>query len=211
LTQNNLNSAFAVDVAAPAGVSARRCELVTGPLLLSPRRFGDERGFFCESFKAEWFAAFGIEAHFIQDNHSLSRDVGVVRGLHFQAPPFAQGKLLRVLNGAIVDIIVDIRAGSPTYGTALTVRLDSQKGDQLWVPIGFAHGFATLEPNTEVLYKVTAPYAPDCEGGLLWDDPALGLDWPVGREKAILSQRDKEWPSLADLKTPFGYGDEARA
>jgi dTDP-4-dehydrorhamnose 3,5-epimerase len=172
-------------------------------LLITPRRFGDARGFFCESFKESWFETLGISANFVQDNHSLSRAAGVVRGLHFQTAPQAQAKLLRVLKGSVFDVIVDIRRNSPSYGRSLGVKLDAENGDQLWVPVGFAHGFATLEPDTEVLYKVTAPYAPECEGGLFWNDPELDVEWPVAREAAILSERDSAWPTLAAFHSPF--------
>jgi dTDP-4-dehydrorhamnose 3,5-epimerase len=187
----------------PAGLRVRACSIMSGPLLLTPKRHGDARGFFCESFKSGWFEALRIEADFIQDNHSLSRAPGVVRGLHFQSAPQAQAKLLRVLRGSVYDVIVDIRRGSPSFGRSLGVRLDAETGDQLWVPVGFAHGFATLEPNTEVLYKVTAPYAPECESGLLWSDPGLGVDWPVAPDAAVLSDRDRAWPTLADFHSPF--------
>ena len=190
---------------APTGLRVRTCASIAGPMLLTPKRHGDARGFFCESFKTSWFEALGISATFLQDNQSLSRSPGVVRGLHFQAAPHAQGKLLRVLRGSVFDVIVDIRRGSPSYGQSLGVRLDAETGDQLWVPVGFAHGFATLEPDTEVLYKVTAPYAPDCEGGLLWNDPALGVDWPVAAEAAVLSDRDRTWPTLSALQSPFTF------
>lgn len=198
-------SAFTAAVEAPPRLACFAAPGVAGPLLLKPARAQDHRGFFSETFKTSWFEALGIPAQFLQDNHSLSRTPGVVRGLHYQAAPHAQGKLLRVLRGSVYDVIVDIRRGSPSYGATLSVRLDAESGDQIWVPVGFAHGFATLEPDTEVLYKVTAPYAPECEGGLAWNDPALGIDWPVAEADAILSDRDKLWPRLADLVSPFTY------
>lgn len=196
-------TAFHVDVSSVAGLTVLKSPEIDGPLVLRPRRHGDDRGYFCEVFKTSWFRDLGIAAEFLQDNQSMSAAAGVVRGLHFQAPPMAQGKLVRVLKGAIFDAIVDIRAGSPTYGRSVSVVLDAAHGDQFWVPPGFAHGFATLEPHTEVLYKVTAPYAPALEGGLQWNDPALGIDWPVQEAAAQLSARDQTWPSFSAFETPF--------
>jgi dTDP-4-dehydrorhamnose 3,5-epimerase len=173
-------------------------------LLIEPRRFEDARGFFSEVWNRDTFRAAGIEAEFVQDNHSLSREVGVVRGLHFQIPPRAQGKLIRVLRGAILDVAVDIRRSSPTYGRHVATELSGRNWRQLWVPPGFAHGFCTLEPDTEVAYKVTDLYVPDCDKGLAWDDPALGIAWPVHSRAAILSDKDRRHPRLADLPAYFG-------
>lgn len=174
-------------------------------LLLKPKRFGDERGFFSEVFKESDTSAAGIAERFIQDNHSFSSEKGVVRGLHFQAPPKAQGKLIRVTRGSIFDVVLDIRTGSPTYGQHVAAELSADNWSQLWVPPGFAHGFCTLEPNVEVIYKVTSDYSPPDEGGVMWNDPALGIPWPIAVSEAVLSARDTKWPVLADLNSPFQY------
>lgn len=167
--------------------------------LITPRIFRDERGFFSETFSARDLAAAGIAASFVQDNHSLSRAKGVVRGLHFQIAPRAQGKLVRVTRGAVLDVAVDIRSGSPTYGRHVATVLSAENWRQLWLPCGFAHGFCTLEPDTEVQYKVTEYYAPECDRGILWNDPALGINWPIAVDSAILSDKDRKHPRLADL------------
>lgn len=172
-------------------------------LLLEPRRFEDARGFFSEVWSRQGFAAAGIEAEFVQDNHSLSREAGVVRGLHFQRAPMAQGKLIRVTRGAILDVAVDIRQGSPTYGRHVSAVLSAANGLQMWVPRGFAHGFCTIEPDTEVLYKVDAPYDRAADAGIRWDDPALGIEWPVATAVAILSDKDRTAPRLAGIPPPF--------
>ncbi|RYG36025.1 MAG: dTDP-4-dehydrorhamnose 3,5-epimerase [Burkholderiales bacterium] len=174
-------------------------------LLLKPKRFGDERGFFSEVFKESQTIAAGIIERFIQDNHSFSAERGVIRGLHFQVPPKAQGKLIRVIRGAIFDVALDIRQGSPTYGQHVSAELSADNWSQLWVPPGFAHGFCTLEPNVEVIYKVTAEYSPADEGGVLWNDAALGIGWPISADEAVLSGRDTKWPLMADLESPFRY------
>lgn len=177
---------------------------IPGVLQITPRRFTDARGFFSEVYNARTLAEkAGISATFVQDNQSLSRDKGVVRGLHFQSPPFAQGKLVRVLRGAILDVVVDIRHGSPTYGQHVTCQLSAENWTQLWVPEGLAHGFCTLAEDTEVFYKVTAPYAPDHDHGLAWDDPALGIEWPVDASAAVLSEKDLRHPNLAELPAYF--------
>lgn len=175
-----------------------------GLLLVEPARHGDARGFFSEVWSRRALAAHGITADFVQDNHSLSREVGVVRGLHFQRPPSAQGKLVRVVRGAILDVVVDLREGSPTYGQSEVIELSAANWRQLWVPRGFAHGFATLEPDTEVLYKVDAYYDRDADAGILWNDPALGIDWPV--DDPILSEKDRGAPRLAEIDPPFPAG-----
>jgi dTDP-4-dehydrorhamnose 3,5-epimerase len=171
--------------------------------LVSPKIFRDERGFFSETHNARALKAAGIDALFVQDNHSLSRAKGVVRGLHFQAPPRAQGKLVRVIRGSIFDVAVDIRRGSPTYGRHVSAVLSAENWAQLWVPIGFAHGFCTLEPDTEVLYKVTDYYAPECDRGIRWNDPALDIAWPIAAGDAILSAKDANSPLLGELPTYF--------
>lgn len=172
-------------------------------LLLEPRRFEDARGFFSEVFSRAAFEAAGIPTEFVQDNHSLSRQLGVVRGLHFQVPPRAQGKLVRVPRGRILDVALDLRRSSPTYGQWVAEELSFANWRQMWIPAGFAHGFVTLEPDSEVLYKVTDSYAPDCDRGLAWDDPEIGIDWPVDPGSAVLSDKDRRNPRLADLPPWF--------
>ena len=173
--------------------------------LIAPRIHRDERGFFSETYHRSALAAAGIDVVFVQDNHSLSRQRGVVRGLHFQVAPRAQGKLVRVVRGAILDVAVDIRVGSPTFGRHVSAVLSAENWAQLWVPVGFAHGFCTLEPDTEVLYKVTDHYAPECDRGILWNDPALGIRWPVTAEQVVLSEKDRGHPRLADAPTAFQF------
>lgn len=176
-----------------------------GVVLISLKRFGDHRGFFMETFSAGDYAAQGVAGPFVQDNHSMSGSRGTVRGLHFQAPPRAQAKLVRVTRGAVLDVVVDIRVGSPTYGQHVGVELDQDNSRQLFVPAGFAHGFQTLTADAEVQYKVTDYYAPTAEGGLLWNDPALGIPWPITAGDATVNARDAAWPALADLKSPFRW------
>ena len=172
--------------------------------LITPKIHRDGRGFFSETYNARTLAdAAGIEAVFVQDNHSLSVDSGVVRGLHFQTAPRAQDKLVRVVRGAIFDVAVDIRRGSPTFGQHVSAVISAENWAQLWVPKGFAHGYCTLETDTEVIYKVTDTYAPDCDKGLAWDDPALGIVWPVAAKDAILSPKDLKHPRLAELPVYF--------
>jgi dTDP-4-dehydrorhamnose 3,5-epimerase len=173
--------------------------------LLRPPRFGDARGFFSEIYNQERLAAAGIPMDFVQDNCSFSQAVGTVRGLHFQFPPKAQAKLVMALKGRVLDVAVDCRKGSPTYGRHVSAELDAKKWTQLFVPVGFAHGFCTLEPDTLVLYKVTAPYAPELDSGILWNDPDLGIPWPVTAEKAVLSDKDKRLPRFRDLADQFSY------
>jgi dTDP-4-dehydrorhamnose 3,5-epimerase len=170
--------------------------------LLQPRRFGDDRGWFSETFKEKDFPGL---AHFLQDNHSLSRAVGTLRGIHFQTPPHAQDKLVRCVRGSIYDIAVDLRGGSPTYGKWVGATLSAENGKQLLVPIGFGHAFLTLASDTEVVYKVTDYYAPDCDAGVRWNDPEIGIDWPVPVVEAQLSGKDKIQPLLRDFATPFAY------
>jgi dTDP-4-dehydrorhamnose 3,5-epimerase len=168
--------------------------------LLRLRRFEDSRGSFSETYSRAGWAAAGIDLEFVQDNQSLSRAAGTVRGLHFQRPPMAQAKLIRVLQGAILDVVVDIRPGSPRFRRFTAVELDAREGSQLFVPAeGFAHGFCTLLPGTVVLYKVSAPYAPEHERGILWCDPALAIPWPVPPDAAVLSDRDRGNPTLDEL------------
>jgi dTDP-4-dehydrorhamnose 3,5-epimerase len=177
---------------------------VTGDVILvrTPRH-GDDRGWFSETWSRAGFIAAGIDVDFVQDNHSLSEPAGVLRGLHFQRPPYAQAKLVRCVRGAILDVVVDLRAGSTTFGMHHAVELSAENGDQLFVPPSFAHGFVTLQPGTEVIYKVSAPYAPAHEAGLAWNDPELNIAWPVAAADAVLTDRDRNWPRLHDLDTPF--------
>ena len=175
-----------------------------GLVLLEPVRHGDARGFFSEVWSRRALAAVGLDINFVQDNHAYSAEKGVLRGLHFQRPPSAQGKLVRVARGAILDVVVDIRRGSPTYGQAEAVELSAANWLQLWVPRGFAHGYLTLEPDTEVLYKTDAYYDRVADGGILWNDSTLGIDWPVAAP--ILSEKDRTAPRLADIPPPFPEG-----
>ncbi|WP_421698507.1 dTDP-4-dehydrorhamnose 3,5-epimerase [Ancylobacter sp.] len=174
-------------------------------VLVQPVRHGDARGYFCETYKKPQFDAFGLDIAFVQDNESLSREVGVVRGLHFQTPPMAQAKLVRAVRGAIFDVAVDIRKGSPSYGRWVAATLTAEKGEQLLVPHGFAHGFCTLEPDTIVAYKVDAPYSPPHDAGIRWDDPDLAIDWPLAAGAAILSGKDRVAPLLRDSASPFTF------
>lgn len=177
---------------------------------VTPRRFGDNRGFFSETFCDRDLAAAGLPSAFVQDNHSRSEKAGTVRGLHMQAPPHAQHKLVRASRGRILDIAVDIRVGSPTYGRHVTAELSAENWAQLLVPIGFLHGFVTLEPDTEVQYKVSDYYVPEAEGGVLWHDEALGIRWPFDVAAATVSGRDKQMPRFADFKSPFVYEGKGR-
>ena len=174
--------------------------------LIQARKITDARGFFSESFSKQKLASLGVNIDFVQDNHSLSTSVGVVRGLHYQTPPFAQDKLVRVVRGSILDVAVDIRKGSPTYGEHVSAVISAEEWNQILVPIGFAHGFMTLESDTEVLYKVSNYYSPDCDSGLLWCDPRLSINWalPVGVEPTV-SDKDRFQPTFDQLNTPFTY------
>lgn len=170
-----------------------------------PARFRDDRGYFSEIYNRRRLAELGIEADFCQDNHSLSTAEGTLRGLHFQAPPFAQAKLVRVLRGAILDVAVDAREGSPTFGRHVSTELSAENGAQLFVPAGFLHGFVTRAPDTEVAYKVNAHYDRTSEGSVLWNDPDLAIDWGIPSDAVILSGKDAIAPIWADFKTPFTY------
>lgn len=176
-----------------------------GVVKLTPRRFSDARGFFSETWSRQRLSEAGIEAEFVQDNLSRSTAPGTVRGLHYQSPPHAQGKLVRVQRGRILDVAVDIRAGSPNFGRWVAVELTAEGGEQLWVPRGFLHGFATLEPDVEVTYKVDAYYAPESDGAVRFDDPDLAIDWGIDPKDAALSDKDAAAPLMRDFKTPFRY------
>jgi dTDP-4-dehydrorhamnose 3,5-epimerase len=171
--------------------------------ILTPKKHGDHRGFFYEVYSRKTLADLGIDIEFVQDNHSLSAQRGTLRGLHFQTPPFAQHKLVRVLRGSILDVAVDLRASSPTYGRHVSAVLSAQNWDQILVPIGFAHGFVTLEPDTEISYKVSNYYSPENDRGLLWSDPALGIDWQVSADHVALSAKDAAQPKLSEIGVPF--------
>ena len=169
-------------------------------LLITPAKHGDSRGFFSETYNQRRLAEAGFDKPFVQDNHSLSGRRGILRGLHFQRPPFMQDKLVRVTRGAVFDVVVDIRKGSPSFGQWVGVELSEDNWKQVLAPAGFAHGFLTLTETTEVLYKVTADYAPDSEGGLAWDDPELGIDWPLPASEILTNARDGQWPKLGELE-----------
>ena len=175
-----------------------------GVILIAPKRFGDHRGFFAETYSQRSYFAAGVDASFVQDNHSLSAAVGTVRGLHFQAPPHAQAKLVRCGRGAIFDVAVDIRRGSPTYGHWAGYTLSAENGAQLYIPVGFAHGFATLAPDSEIIYKCSDYYAPETEGALRWDDPDIGIKWPL-TSAPVLSGKDAAAPLLAGFNSPFTF------
>lgn len=176
-----------------------------GVVLLTPRRFSDDRGFFSETYSKRALAEHGITLDFVQDNHSVSREVGTVRGLHYQSPPHAQDKLVRCGQGALFDVAVDVRRGSPTYGKWVGYELSAENGRQLLVPAGFVHGFSTLQPDTEIIYKCTDFYAPECDGAVRWDDPTIGIDWQLNGAEALLSSKDAVAPLLADFDSPFVY------
>lgn len=176
-----------------------------GVLLLTPARHGDARGFFSESWNKALLAKHGIEIDFVQDNHSLSRDVGTIRGLHFQAPPHAQAKLVRCGRGRIFDVAVDIRRGSPTYGQWTGTELSAENGRQLLVPEGLAHGFVTREPDSEIIYKCSDYYAPEADGAVLWD--SCGIDWDIN-SAPMLSEKDAAAPALEDFESPFVWEGE---
>lgn len=178
---------------------------IPGLLQIAPVKHGDQRGFFSETFRTDKAVASGIDAPFVQDNHVRSTQRGVLRGLHFQLDPKAQGKLVRCAHGAILDVAVDIREGSPTYRQHVAVELSEDNWQQLWVPPGFAHGYVTLTSECEVIYKVTEYYAPECDRGIAWDDPALGIDWQVPAAEIILSDKDRRQPQLRDVAPLFTY------
>jgi dTDP-4-dehydrorhamnose 3,5-epimerase len=171
--------------------------------IITPKKFGDHRGFFSEVYSRKAWAEAGLDYEFVQDNHSFSVEVGVIRGLHFQTAPFGQDKLVRVAKGSVLDVAVDLRRSSPTFGKHVAVELSAANWRQLLVPIGFAHGFCTIEPDSEVLYKVTNIYSPAHDKGLAFDDPALAIDWRIDLSKAVLSDKDRKHPRLAELGAMF--------
>lgn len=174
-------------------------------LILTPRRFEDPRGWFSEVWNQETLRGLGVDIGFVQDNHSYSAPAGTVRGLHYQAPPHAQDKLVRVGRGAVFDVAVDVRNGSPNYGKWVGVELSAQNGKQLWVPKGFLHGFVTLEPETEVLYKCSDYYAADCDGAVRFDDPDIGVNWAKYLQEFTVSDKDANAPAFRDFKSPFEF------
>ena len=174
-----------------------------GLVLIRPTRHGDARGWFSEVWRRDQWEAAGVKADFIQDNQSFSAQTGTVRGLHFQLPPFAQAKLVRVVSGRVLDVAVDLRRSSPGFGKSVAVELSAEGGEQLFIPAGFAHGFCTLEPNSGLAYKVDAYYSAAHDRGLRWNDPAFGIQWPVGEADAVLSAKDKVQPSFAELTDMF--------
>jgi len=178
---------------------------LAGVRLLRPKQHGDARGFFSETYNKRALGELGIGDDFVQDNHSLSAAVGTIRGLHFQLPPYAQAKLVRVVRGAVLDVAVDLRRSSATFGRHIAVELSAAAWNQLYVPVGMAHGFCTLQPDTEIIYKVSHYYAPEHDRGLLWSDPQLAIEWPVAADHAVLSDKDRRQPLLAEIinELPF--------
>jgi dTDP-4-dehydrorhamnose 3,5-epimerase len=194
--------AFAV---APAPQTSLESQV---PVLLSTRRHEDARGWFVETYNAGALTRHGITCEFVQDNQSLSRRKGTIRGLHFQLPPKSQAKLVRVVRGSILDVAVDIRRGSPTYGSSVAVELSAENGWQLYIPVGFAHGFCTLEDDTEIAYKVSEFYSPQHDAGLRWDDPDISIAWPVDRADVVVSDKDATQPFLAEFADEISYRGE---
>lgn len=180
-------------------------------LILKPRKFEDDRGFFSETYNQKRALELaGLPENFVQDNVSLSKQKGTVRGIHFQTPPFAQDKLVRVLKGSILDVAVDLRKGSPTFGKHVAVELSSDNFEQLFIPKGFGHAFCTLEDNTEVMYKVTDYYAPQNDAGIIWNDPDLGINWPIKDGEALLSAKDAILPLFKNIESVFTYEDKTK-
>ncbi len=175
--------------------------------VITPKKFGDHRGFFSETYKRRDWVEAGINLTFVQDNHSCSTAQGTLRGLHYQIPPMAQDKLVRVAHGAILDVAVDLRNGSPTFGRHVSEVISAENWKQLLVPVGFAHGYVTLEPDTEVLYKTTNFYSPEHNRGIIWNDPDLGIDWGIEEADAVLSEKDLALPTLKEVTDLFTYGD----
>ncbi|MEP6068600.1 MAG: dTDP-4-dehydrorhamnose 3,5-epimerase [Paracoccaceae bacterium] len=178
---------------------------LSGVVVLTPKRFGDARGFFCESWSRQRMAEAGFDIDWVQDNHSVSAQVGTVRGLHFQSPPHAQAKLVRCGRGALFDVAVDIRKGSPSFGKWFGTELSFENGKQLLVPAGFLHGFVTREPDTEIVYKCSDYYSPECDGAVRFDCPQIGIDWGMAGVGPVLSTKDKSAPTLDSFDSPFVY------
>ncbi len=178
------------------------------PFLYIPTRHGDDRGWFEESYNSRTLDALGVNTTFVQDNHSYSAAKGTLRGLHFQTPPHEQVKLVRCLKGAIWDVVVDLRQDSPTYGRAQGIELTPENGRQIYVPAGFGHGFVTLTIDCEISYKVSGYYSAEHDGGVAWDDPGIGIDWPLNGQTPILSAKDQVQPKLIDFQSPFSYEGE---
>jgi dTDP-4-dehydrorhamnose 3,5-epimerase len=176
---------------------------IPGVLLVNSRRYEDSRGYFMETYRARTFEDLGMPAVFVQDNQALSREAGTIRGLHYQAPPHAQAKLVRAIRGAVFDVAVDLRRGSATFGRWVSATLTADAGKQLFVPAGFAHGYCTLEPDTEVAYKCDSYYVAEADAGIVFSDPAIGIDWPVAVEAAIVSDSDRGLPLLEEIASPF--------
>lgn len=176
---------------------------IAGVWLITPKRHEDQRGSFTETYSSRAFAELGIDCVFVQDNQSHSRAAGTLRGLHFQRPPKAQGKLVRVLRGRILDVCVDLRRSSPSFGRHVAAELSARDGNQIYVPAGFAHGFCTLEPDTEIAYKVDEHYAPDHDDGIAWNDPALAIDWPVSSSDIVISPKDAALPPFDPSRPVF--------
>ncbi|RVT94959.1 dTDP-4-dehydrorhamnose 3,5-epimerase [Sphingomonas crocodyli] len=173
--------------------------------IITPARHGDARGWFMESWREDRLAAAGVDCRFVQDNHSFSATVGTLRGVHFQTPPHAQAKLIRCTRGAVIDVAVDLRRGSPTYGRHVAIELSAENGRQMFIPVGFGHGFVTITPDCELLYKCSAYYAPEADAGLRWDCPDLAIDWGLNGREPTLSDRDRRLPCLAEFDSPFAY------
>lgn len=176
---------------------------IPGPVVIVPQKFTDARGFLSETYSDEAFCTNITQTRFVQENHSYSEQAGTIRGIHFQVPPHAQGKLVRVVRGAIFEVAVDLRADSPTFGRCAVAEISAANWSQFWIPVGFGHGFCTLEPHTEVVYKLTAPYHPASERGIAWDDPDLAIAWPLEGKRPELSDRDRQHPRFAETPAYF--------
>ena len=192
-----------------AQINSSTNEMRQTPYLFVPKRFSDSRGWFSETYNETGLRELGIACQFIQDNQSYSVRKGTVRGLHFQQPPFAQAKLVRVVRGRIFDVAIDLRNGSPTFGSFVSAELSAENGHQLYIPVGYAHGFCTLEDDTEVLYKVSAPYAPAHDCGIRWDDRLINVNWPIDPAVVTVSAKDADLPLFEDVRSPFRYAGGA--
>jgi dTDP-4-dehydrorhamnose 3,5-epimerase len=179
-------------------------------VVVVPTKRGDSRGYFSETYNRKLFATLGINVEFVQDNHVYSADRGLLRGLHFQIPPRAQGKLVRCVRGTILDVAVDIRQGSPNYGRHVAIELSAVNWKQIWIPPGFAHGYVTLESDCEVIYKVTDYWVPECERGIAWNDPSLHIDWRISPNNVTLSDKDRKNSTLAEAEAVFQYDQRKR-